>query len=158
MTSPVLRDLTEQDLEWVAEQERCIFGAGAWSESLIREDFLYGMKRYRGAEIDGELVGYAIYGYDGDAFSLMNLAVIPEARGRGVARAFMDDFLVEAASVHEPVQWLEVAIDNEAAIALYRAYGFEDVRVRKGYYQPGNIDAIVMRRRTPPAEPTTLKP
>lgn len=141
-----LRDLTRADLPWVGEQEKVIFGASAWSDALIREDFAYGGKRYRGAELDGELAGYAVYGYDGDAFHLMNIAVVPEARGRGLGRALMDDFLADAATVGAPHAWLEVSVANAAALALYRSYGFEDVRIRPRYYQPENEDALVMRR------------
>lgn len=153
-----LRDLTEADLTWVAQREVEIFGAAAWSQALIRDDFRYGGKRYRGALLDrtdaergGEeardLVAYAIYGYDGDAFHLMNLAVVPQARRRGVARALMDDFFAEARAQGAPDAWLEVAVTNDSAIELYRAYGFEDVRIRPRYYQPENVDALVMRAR-----------
>lgn len=142
---PVIRDLREDDLEWMAQCERDIFGAAAWSHALIREDFFYGMKRYRGVERDGDLVAYAVYGFDGDAFQLMNLAVVPQARRGGIARLLMDDFRAEATAVGAGEAWLEVAVTNSAAIALYREYGFEDVRVRKRYYQPGNVDALVMR-------------
>ena len=140
-----LRDLDESDMEWVARQEREIFGAGAWSPELIREDFLYGSKRYRGAEIDGELVGWAIYGYDGDAFHLMNVAVVPDLRRAGIGRLLMEDFLADARALDAHAAWLEVAVTNEAAIALYRDYGFRDVRIRRRYYQPGDVDAVVMR-------------
>lgn len=147
MTDPVqVRDLEPSDLGWVAAQEQLIFGPAAWSAALIREDFTYGLKRYRGAELHGELAGYAIYGFDGDAFHLMNLAVTPEARRSGVGRALMDDFLAEAARVGAHAVWLEVAVTNEAALALYRVYGFHDVRLRKRYYQPGDVDAVVMKR------------
>ncbi|MFO7244293.1 MAG: ribosomal protein S18-alanine N-acetyltransferase [Actinomycetes bacterium] len=142
-----LRDLAEGDLDWVAAQEQEIFGAGAWSPALIREDFRYGNKRYRGAEVDGELVGWAIYGFDGDAFHLMNIAVTAASRGRGVGRALMEDCMAEARSVGAREVWLEVAVTNQAAIALYRAFGFEDVRLRPRYYQPEDVDALVMRRR-----------
>lgn len=147
--NPVLaiRDLTEADLPWMAEQERVIFAAAAWSPALIREDFHFGYSRYRGVEIDGELVGYAVYGYDGDAFHLMNLAVDPERRGAGAGRALLEDFLHQARHEGAPDAWLEVAVDNEAALGLYRAYGFEDVRIRPRYYQPEDIDALVMRLR-----------
>jgi ribosomal-protein-alanine N-acetyltransferase len=141
----VIRDLTWDDLPWVAQQEQEIFGAAAWSPELIREDFAHGMKRYRGIEADGQLVGYAIYGYDGDAFSLMNIAVVPSARGAGFAITFMEDYLAEARALGASEAWLEVAVTNAPAIALYRRFGFEDVRVRRNYYQPGNVDALVMR-------------
>lgn len=142
---PELRDLREADLEWVAVQERRIFGPAAWSAALIREDFFFGMKRYRGVAVGGDLVAYAIFGFDGDAFHLMNLAVALEARGRGHGRLLMEDFLSEARGLGVRDAWLEVAVTNTAAIALYRAYGFEDVRVRKRYYQPEDVDGVVMR-------------
>jgi len=136
----------------MAAREREIFGAGAWSESLIRQDYLMGPSRYRGAELDGELVGYAVYGYDGDAFSLLNLAVLPHARRRGVGRAFVEDMLAEARSERAREVWLEVAHDNADAIALYESFGFALVRVRRKYYQPGDVDAWVMRRVTDGSE------
>jgi ribosomal-protein-alanine N-acetyltransferase len=141
-----LRDLTEGDLEWVAAQEQEIFGAGAWSPALLREDFRYGNKRYRGVEVDGVLAGWAIYGFDGDAFHLMNIAVAAGDRRAGLGRALMEDFLREAREVQAMSAWLEVAVTNVAAIALYREYGFTDVRMRRRYYQPGDIDAVVMKR------------
>ncbi len=152
-----LRDLSEADLTWVAEREVEIFGPAAWSESLIRDDWAYGGKRYRGAELDGELVGYAVYGFDGDAFNLMNIAVVPRARRAGVGRALMEDFLAEAAAVGAPDAWLEVSVENPAALALYRAHGFEDVRIRPRYYQPEDHDALVMRRRMPPPRPASAR-
>ena len=150
-----LRDLTEADLSWVAAQEVEIFGPAAWSESLIREDFAFGGKRYRGVEVDGELAAYAVYGFDGDAFNLMNIAVVPSARRAGIGRVLMEDFLAEAVAVGAADAWLEVSVENPAALALYRAYGFEDVRVRPRYYQPEDHDALVMRRRMLPPTPAS---
>ncbi len=151
---PRLRDVGERDLAWLAEQERVIFGPAAWSAGLIREDWRYGTNRYRGVEVDGDLAAYAVYGFEGDAFHLMNLAVAPEHRREGLAKVLMDDFLAEAGTFGAPDAWLEVAMDNEAARALYEAYGFALVRVRRKYYQPGDIDALVMRRELGGYEPT----
>ena len=145
MTGVNVRDLGESDLVWVAAQERHIFGAAAWSEALVREDWRYGTNRYRGIEVDGALAGYAIYGFEGEAFHLMNLAVLPSRRREGLARVLVDEFLAEAQRLHAPDAWLEVAVDNDAARSLYDDYGFELVRVRRKYYQPGDIDGLVMR-------------
>ena len=138
-------DLDVADLAWVAARETEIFGLAAWSEELIRADFASGGKRYRGIREPDGLVGYAVYGFDGDAFSLLNLAVVPDHRKRGLARALMEDFLDDARELSVDAAWLEVAVTNDAAIALYRRFGFDDVRVRPRYYQPGDIDALVMR-------------
>ena len=157
MSEPVIRDLGLADLPWMAEVEREVFGASAWSEWLILEDWRHGEGRYRGVEVDGELVAYAVYGFEGDAFHLMNLAVREPFRGRGIARALVEEFLSEARRLRTPDAWLEVAVTNDQALALYRSYGFADVRVRRKYYQPGDIDALVMRlelRTYEPASPS----
>lgn len=156
-TALPVRDMAASELEWMAAQERDIFGASAWSLGLITEDFRHGGRRYRVAEVDGEPVAYAVYGYDGDAFHLMNIAVTGLARGRGIGRLLMADFLAEARAERVGEAWLEVAVNNDSALALYRAFGFTDVRVRKRYYQPENVDAMVMKvrvpRETPPRHP-----
>lgn len=143
----VIRDLAESDLDRVASLEREIFGASAWSPSLVREDFLFGPSRWRGIDGDEALAAYAVYGFEGDAFHLMNLAVEPAARGRGLGAALMADFMAEARRLGVREAWLEVAVTNEVALALYRSHGFEDVRVRRRYYQPEGLDALVMRVR-----------
>lgn len=153
MTAPTLRDLDPSEAPWVARWERRIFGPAAWSLAAITAEF--GWRRFRGIVADGELVGYAVYGFDGDAFSLMNLAVLPQARRRGAASAAMRDLLDEARRLDAAEVWLEVAHDNAGAIALYRAHGFEDVRVRRNYYQPGDVDALVMRSVVAPPDART---
>lgn len=142
-----VRDLTTEDLAWVADQEKATFGTSAWSPELIATDFAQGFRRYRGLDVDGALAGYAVYGFDGDAFHLMNLAVAPEARGEGLSHVLMEDFLAEARRLAVEEAWLEVAVTNDAALALYRSHGFEDVRIRRRYYQPEGVDALVMRLR-----------
>ncbi|MFW2512991.1 ribosomal protein S18-alanine N-acetyltransferase [Demequina sp. SO4-13] len=148
-----VRDLGDRDLDRVAALEREIFAGSAWSPGLIREEFRYGASRWRGIDSDhaidtgSDLVAYAVYGFEGNAFHLMNLAVEPASRGRGLGLALMRDFLGEARRLGTTEAWLEVAVTNDAALALYRAHGFEDVRVRRRYYQPEDVDALVMRVR-----------
>lgn len=143
----VVRDLTQADLDRVAQLEREVFGVSAWSPTLIAEEFKYGFSRWRAVDADGELAAYAVYGFEGDAFHLMNLVVDPAMRRRGIGQALMADLLAEARNLKAPDVWLEVAVTNTAALALYRAHGFADVRVRHKYYQPEGLDAQVMRLR-----------
>ncbi len=156
MTDVIIRDLVEADLPWMAQVERDIFTHAAWSEALIREDWRYGTCRYRTVESDGAQAGYAVYGYDGDAFHLMNLAIVANYRGRGLAKALMMEFLDEAVRHKAPNAWLEVAVNNVEALGLYKALGFEAVRTRRKYYQPGGIDALVMRKELRPYVPDAL--
>ncbi|MBN2176916.1 MAG: GNAT family N-acetyltransferase [Demequinaceae bacterium] len=139
-----IRDLGEADLDWLAEKEAEIFGAAAWSPAQIDQDFHSGLRRYRGIEESGVLLGYSVCGFDGDSFHLLNLAVVPGARRRGCARKLVDDFLDEARRLGVREVSLEVAVTNAAAIALYRGYGFAVVRTRPRYYQPEDVDGLVM--------------
>ena len=75
---------------------------------------------------------------------LLNLAVDPEWRRRGVASALLAA-LSQAASGDI---FLEVAESNRAAIALYRSHGWEQAGVRPGYYIHGSINALVMKKRS----------
>ena len=56
------------------------------------------------------------------------------------------DLLEEAVRRGSTEIFLEVRADNERAQRLYRWWGFDDIGIRRGYYQPSGMDAIVMRR------------
>jgi ribosomal-protein-alanine N-acetyltransferase len=80
---------------------------------------------------------------------VLTLAVEPSHRRRGVARALLRAGLTQAAASGAEEVFLEVAADNVAALALYRAEGFREAGHRGGYYRrPGGaaVDALVLRR------------
>ena len=79
-----------------------------------------------------------------DEAELLNLAVDPEFRRRGIASGLLKA-LIQAA---RGVIFLEVAESNAVAIALYLKLGWEQAGLRKGYYHHGNINAIVMKKRS----------
>ncbi len=79
---------------------------------------------------------------------VLTLAVAPEFRGRGLARALMAAALGVARQRGAAEAFLEVAVDNAAAIGLYRALGFSQSGLRRAYYDrgpAGRVDALVMR-------------
>ncbi|MBY8976673.1 GNAT family N-acetyltransferase [Rhodobacteraceae bacterium NNCM2] len=84
-----------------------------------------------------------------DEAEILNLGVVPTARRRGLATRMMEAAETEAALLGVRTLFLEVAFDNEAALALYRKTGFEQVGRRKGYYlrpDGSRADALVMRK------------
>ena len=89
----------------------------------------------------GFLIGRSVV----DEAELLTLAVAPEARRQGVARALMAQFRATSLSRGAAQAFLEVASDNAAALALYTADGWERAGLRRHYYAPG-VDAILMRR------------
>jgi ribosomal protein S18 acetylase RimI-like enzyme len=63
----------------------------------------------------------------------------------------MHALITQARRRHLSELFLEVRADNPIARALYRSLGFEEIGVRRGYYQPDDVDAISMRLTVPPA-------
>jgi ribosomal-protein-alanine N-acetyltransferase len=74
---------------------------------------------------------------------LLNLAVLPARRRRGVASALLEVLAVTA----KGDLFLEVAESNRPAVAFYEHHGWVNNGVRKGYYENGCVNAIVMQRR-----------
>ena len=75
---------------------------------------------------------------------------MPGAQGRGIGSLLLQALVDRAVRCGARSLLLEVRADNVAAIGLYRRHGFEQIAVRRRYYQPGDIDALVMRLRPVP--------
>ena len=95
------------------------------------------------------LLGYYVAMEGVDEMHLLNLTVAPAWQGRGHARAMLDHLVALCRERGDRELWLEVRQSNTRAKALYERYGFQPVRVRRGYYplppgQPGREDAAVM--------------
>lgn len=148
MSGFALRAATETDLDPIWAIESAVFGAEAWSREMMREELTADHRVYL-ALVDeaGEVCGYGgllAVGGDGD---IQTIAVAPEARGAGYGRRLMDA-LLEAAAVRGVQEvFLEVRADNPVARGLYESLGFAEIAIRPRYYQPGNVDAVVMRVR-----------
>ena len=84
-----------------------------------------------------------------DEAELLTIATDPDRRREGLARARMDAWQTRASEMGAQRAFLEVAADNEAAIALYSGMGYQRAGLRRGYYQvPGKsaVDAVIMTR------------
>lgn len=99
------------------------------------------------AKLDDQLVGYAIVltRKNSRKWRLYSLATAPEARGKGVARGLVVAWIDEAQRQAIQILSLEVKCDNQAAIQLYRQFGFEVVDVLASYYSDGS-DGYRMQR------------
>ncbi|MBC7441839.1 MAG: ribosomal protein S18-alanine N-acetyltransferase [Ramlibacter sp.] len=80
---------------------------------------------------------------------IQTIAVTEHARGRGLGRTLMLSLIAESRKRGVREVFLEVRADNPSAQDLYRRLGFEELGVRRGYYQPDNVDAVVMRLEVP---------
>jgi len=142
----VLRPLTWRDIPQLADLERELFGHDAWSEQTWWAELAQRPRRaYVVDEAGGEVLGYAGLDRGGDVADVMTVAVSPAHQGKGLGRVLLRWLVDEARASGSDFVMLEVRADNEAARQLYGGEGFELLSVRRKYYQPGDVDAHVMR-------------
>jgi ribosomal-protein-alanine acetyltransferase len=142
----VLRPAVEADLDSIWAIESAVFGAEAWSRELMREELTADHRVYLALEdSDGRIRGYGgllAVGTEGD---IQTVALDPDARGAGRGRLLMNALLDAAEGLGVREVFLEVRADNPVARGLYAALGFAEIGVRPRYYQPDDVDAVVMR-------------
>ena len=90
-------------------------------------------------------MGYAGLAAVGDLGDVQTIAVAPTEQGTGLGSRLLSDLLHHATAFECDEVFLEVRVDNTRAQKLYERFGFEPVGFRRGYYKPGNVDALVMR-------------
>ena len=149
------------DLGGIMTIERAVFEHEAWSAEAMRRDMLDANCYYLVGELvaTGQIVGYAglLCGAGSGEGDIQTIAVTPTVRSRGLGRVMMADLIAEAGRRGATRLFLEVRSDNPVAIGLYRALGFVEVGVREGYYQPDNVDAVVMKLEPVPGGPSSRK-
>jgi ribosomal-protein-alanine N-acetyltransferase len=150
------------DIGPVLELERELFPEDAWSRGMFWSELAHARgprssRRYVVAEEPGggRLVGYAglaVAGageHEGEVSGdVQTIAVAQEHWGTGLGARLLTTLLDHASAFECAEVLLEVRVDNTRAQKLYERFGFEPIGFRKGYYQPGNVDALVMRLTT----------
>jgi ribosomal-protein-alanine N-acetyltransferase len=124
-----------------------------WSIEAFRSSIRAPATRVLVAEAGGEILGYAVLFVAADEAEVANIAVAPEARGRGVGRRLLDAMLTHAAEAGAHTAYLEVRVSNAVAQRLYERAGFAVVGRRRRYYQHPDEDALVMRTTLVPPVP-----
>jgi [ribosomal protein S18]-alanine N-acetyltransferase len=147
-----LRRLEPVDLDAVEEIERASYPT-PWSRSMFAAELQKPSSIAIGAYREsGELAGYAIVSRYVDAWHVMNIAVTPEFRRRGIARTLLERLFEVTASDPRRGYTLEVRVSNIDAIRLYEGLGFEPRGIRRGYYTDNREDALIMWRDASPTE------
>lgn len=146
----VLREMRWWDLEPVLALERVLFPEDAWSPGMFWSELAHARgpqatRRYVVAEEDGKIVGYAGLAAVGGLGDVQTIAVARNQWGTGLGSRLLTDLLQHATAFECDDVLLEVRVDNTRAQKLYERFGFEPIGFRRGYYQPGNHDALVMR-------------
>jgi ribosomal-protein-alanine N-acetyltransferase len=143
-----LRMMTRADIETILPLEESLFGEESWSRQMLEGELAEQPRSryYVVADDDGLITGYAGLMVAGAQADVLTLAVAADRWGRGTGSALLEALLAEAQRRGCTEVFLEVRVDNLRAQRLYRRYGFAEIGVRKGYYQPSGTDALVMRR------------
>lgn len=146
----VIVAMTRSHIDELMPFEQEMFGTEAWSVAAYRSELAdTRLRHYIAAEApDGALLGWAGVMVVGETAEILTVGVVPAARRAGIARAMIAALVAEAEGRGTTETFLEVRVDNAAALALYDRDGFERVGVRRGYYDGGRVDAVTMRRGT----------
>jgi ribosomal-protein-alanine N-acetyltransferase len=139
-----IRPAVRGDAPALAALERRCFG-DPWSESAFREALESPWGSGVVAEGPRGVVGYLVAREAGGSGEVLNLAVAPEARRRGVGRALLEAGIDAMAAHGVDEVYLEVRESNRSAQALYLGYGFRPVGQRRAYYRNPREDAVVLR-------------
>ncbi|MEV7792720.1 ribosomal protein S18-alanine N-acetyltransferase [Streptomyces sp. NPDC087512] len=170
MTEPVtspqsagLREMRWWDIDPVLRLERELFPEDAWSRGMFWSELAHARgpgatRRYVVAVLpgtDGEdggerIVGYAGLVASGEQSDVQTIAVARDHWGTGLGARLLTELLRAATAFECTEVLLECRVDNTRAQRLYERFGFEPIGFRRGYYQPGNVDALVMRLTTAP--------
>lgn len=146
----VLRPMTGADLPAVHRLEQALFPEDTWSEEMLRGELADQprTRHYVVAETPGgDIVGYAGLAAAGGQADVQTIGVRADLRKSGIGAALLTELLDEAVRRNSENVFLEVRADNDGARRLYERFGFDEVGVRKRYYQPSDVDAVVMCRK-----------
>jgi ribosomal-protein-alanine acetyltransferase len=146
-----IRRATRDDLDAIMGLERASFPTDAWSAAMMSEELKSPHGHYVVLESAGRVVGYAGLraprgSMDAD---IQTIAIAEAARGRGQGRALLTALIGEASERGVRDLFLEVRADNPVAQRLYSSEGFAEVGRRPRYYQPDDVDAVVMKLDVP---------
>ncbi|MFO7765081.1 MAG: ribosomal protein S18-alanine N-acetyltransferase [Pelovirga sp.] len=132
------------DIDDLLALEQCCYRY-PWSRQQLVDEFDNPVAAVDVALIQGQIVGYLCSWLICGELQIQNLATAPHSRRRGIGRALLEYVFERGRRQGMGSAWLEVRQDNQAAIRLYLACGFELQGRRKKYYQDGE-DALLLSR------------
>ena len=140
-----IRPMHDADLAAVAELEKSSY-LFPWTEGIFRDCVRVGYV-CRIMEIESRIVGYGVLSTGAGEAHILNVCVAEEYRCRGLGRHMMEHLLDRARGLGVREAFLKVRPSNTTAIRLYQSMGFEQVGIRRGYYQAttGREDAVVLK-------------
>lgn len=139
----MIRAMRKKDVDAAAKLEARIFSQ-PWSRQGFLDSLCLENTVFLVAEEEGELSGYIGMYTAVDEGEIVNVAVAPEKRGRGIGMMLMQKMKRAAQEGNIKRIVLEVRVSNQAAIRLYEKNGFISCGVRKNFYELPREDACIM--------------
>ena len=138
----MIKEMLPAHLEQVKALLDVCFGESAWSTESLRSQLDKADSRCTIAVEDDTVIGFLAFEQVLDEGSIVEVAVHPEHRRRGLARELITSAINSADGLR--TVFLEVRESNTPAVKLYESLGFERIAVRKGYYDHPKEDAVIM--------------
>ncbi len=139
----IVREMTSQDIDKILIIEAASFNT-PWSRQAFENEMLNNLGHYFVAQQDDAVIGYAGFWQIFDEAHITNIAILPDCRGMGLGRQLVAEVIEQARLLGVNFVTLEVRPSNEAALSLYRSFGFEVKGKRPRYYYDTGEDALIM--------------
>lgn len=131
------------DMEQIVELEKQCFSV-PWTYKDFEDTLKYENVVFLVAKENEQIVGYGGLYMSMDQGDIANIAVAPSYRRKGIADLLMKELFEEAKNKSVADIFLEVRESNQAAINLYKKYGFEQIGIRKAYYTNPTENGLLM--------------
>lgn len=141
----IISNMNENHVRQIAELERLCFH-DPWSENSIASELGNRLSVWLVALDEDKVVGYVGSQTVIDETDMMNIAVHPDYRNRGVATALIVELTQQLRTRGSKGLMLEVRESNSAAISLYDKHGFLQVGCRRNYYRNPRENALILRK------------
>lgn len=144
--SLIFRDMLNEDLDQIIKIELDLFDKTAWSKDLFLDELarMPDTRWYQVMLDQDQVIGYIGLAVNGEVADIQTIAVIEAAQQKGLGSRLLELAIKEAKNRGAQEMFLEVATQNEAAINLYRKFGFTQVSIRPNYYGTGK-NAFTMK-------------
>ena len=139
----VIRDMREEDIKLIAEIEKISFST-PWSEMSFFNELHKPYSTSRVAVLDDSIAGYICANCIKGEGHILNLAVHPDYRRHGIAKALIGNMIEELRTKGCRFIYLEVRASNDTAKKIYGNFGFRVAAIRRGYYIAPLEDAVIM--------------
>ncbi len=146
MKKIVIELMKDDDIKNVLEVEEKSFTI-PWHEESFLAELKNNLALYLVAKVENVAVGYVGVWKVLDEGHITNVAVHPDFRKRGIAKALVSELLLLCEEDGITSFTLEVRKSNIVAQNLYKSLGFKEEGIRKRYYEDNNEDAIIMWKK-----------